>query len=1104
MDNYSNKNDRQIQEEILDTLKKILGGQELNEDEQEEKSKNRKKKHNEKLTKEHGFKGTKGTEKDLEKGIKNSFNKANKAYAIFKKGIIVKSQRTFGTFGKLAAKTAISATEIAAEAAFKTVVNLNKNAAKIAIATTKKAIEKSSELTQKEIETTNKAIRKSIDIATSSMKDPIDGLGMSIDTIGSSLDDLGSNFGAIGKAIGGTFGNIMSQFNKFETEALKNFSEIDDAAHKMQKAFGLNQSQTQDYLNSSIQAAKMVATKWGKTYEDMMKAQKNIVDTSGRNILYGEEDYNQFFGLSQVAGEENALGLTAGLQDFNQDVSSVNDMYLEMYKNAQKVGVSIEKSTKDVLNNLKLANKYNFKEGSKSIMEMAVWANKTKFNLSSISNIIDKVSGEGVESAITSSAQLQVLGGDFANQSNPLGMLYETLEDPQALAERVQKMTSNMGKFDVKTGETKLTGNDMRMLQAASKALGISSEEMNVMAKESIRRKEVEKQISEGSGLSEEQKTLISSKAQWDKEAQQFYVTDLEGNKTYTNEINTSNIGNFDLSEELSNEEKMVDYAEKTFSQVDEIAKVVAGKSIKDAELGKQQQKLMGESITTTKDVMNVIYDSIDSVVGEFNTAMSDNLSEFVPLIKQITDSIMPLVPQITELFKPILSILSETIIPLFDSIKEPMINLANTVIPAIGEITKAISPIVETFMTALSPIIESLTNIIVPLLEQITPLVQNIINSVAPIITKILDSLQPLIEGVLPVLNSILEQFYPIIDTLLSALIPIANTIIDNILPFLKGFFEVMGPSINRTLGIIGEVIGKLFETFSPAIGRIIESIGKIASVILDVVTPILGSIIDLLTPFIGVVLNILTPIIQVIANGLKTLSDIISPLLRGIYNILNFSVEVFNKMWGIAQEISDNIIGFLDKVTNFISTPLKNMANWFDRFTDDFHINDGIITNNGIVQTNSKDTIIAAKTGGPFDTLFNDMYNKISEVYDKTDERNNLNKTIVDDNKNINRSSIVKVEPIGSNNNDVSISNDKINIKNNNSYNNGNIAIPPINVNINGKLDLSSNGQNINIIELLRTNPLFVRELTDMVLKQVGANMNGGRTTLFNESLR
>ena len=76
---------------------------------------------------------------------------------------------------------------------------------------------------------------------------------------------------------------------------------------------------------------------------------------------------------------------------------------------------------------------------------MARKATEINLNMSQAAAFADKVST--VEGTITTGAQLQVLGGPFAQMADPIGMLYESLNDMEGLQDRMVQMFGNLGSF---------------------------------------------------------------------------------------------------------------------------------------------------------------------------------------------------------------------------------------------------------------------------------------------------------------------------------------------------------------------------------------------------------------------------------------------------------------------------------------------------------------------------------------------------------------------------------------------------------------------------------------------------------------------------------
>ena len=62
--------------------------------------------------------------------------------------------------------------------------------------------------------------------------------------------------------------------------------------------------------------------------------------------------------------------------------------------------------------------------------------------------------------------------------------------------------------------------------------------------------------------------------------------------------------------------------------------------------------------------------------------------------------------------------------------------------------------------------------------------------------------------------------------------------------------------------------------------------------------------------------------------------------------------------------------------------------------------------------------------------------------------------------------------------------------------SANGGKVQIDPVNIKIDGKLELTgSNGQTVDIISELNNNPMLLRAISDMIVKNISTKYYGGR---------
>jgi len=197
-------------------------------------------------------------------------------------------------------------------------------------------------------------------------------------------------------------------------------------------------------------------------------------------------------------------------------------------------------------------------------------------------------------------------------------------------------------------------------------------------------------------------------------------------------------------------------------------------------------------------------------------------------------------------------------------------------------------------------------------------------------------------------------------------------------------------------------------------------------------------------------------------------------------------------------AQEIVSTIQNSSNVIVGKLEAIYQKMGNYYDQnitvngqkgnnYTVPDSVNDGIAIgenrpmflnaknvssiNDGIVKTNPQDSALFAKPNGPFDKLFNGVFGKVNDVWANVNE---LPK------------SIENSMPSVVNNNQSSSKQTSGN----------NISIDPINLNVNGNIKLTgANHEEVNLNELLKNNPMFVRQISQLISIELGKSMNGGR---------
>ena len=425
---------------------------------------------------------------------------------------------------------------------------------------------------------------------------------------------------------------IIAQVNEFTKKTDDYIKKQDKAIHQYQSLNGLSISQTQAF-EKRLFAQGQAFSQFNKTIEDALRIQNSFTEQSGRAVNFTDNDFKQAFAVGRLVGEENLTTFQAQMQLFNHSVAESADIMYQMYKDANKMGLSQQKLVKNVLANLKLASKYDFKNGTKGFIELAKWAENARFNLDSLGGAVEKVQSGGLEGVMTQAAKLQVLGGRFAMNADPIAMMYEAHADPDAYAKRIASSLEGMGSTDSVTGETNFAGTDNMMLRSAAEAYGMNVEDLKDIVREERKKQTVKKQMG-SSTLSDKQKDIVANKAQRDENTGEWYVQTLQGQRIDVNDVKESDLNNLKAED---TEKTAVEYAKGTYSFVERIE--ASTKNI-DAMLGNLTLENFGAMVDKTIEATTTAYTanatSVVTAIQENRFTAYKDLTDMLSHLKNI------------------------------------------------------------------------------------------------------------------------------------------------------------------------------------------------------------------------------------------------------------------------------------------------------------------------------------------------------------------------------------------------------------------------------------------------------------------------------------
>jgi len=310
--------------------------------------------------------------------------------------------------------------------------------------------------------------------------------------------------------------------------------EIDQLTRNFGRNFGMTVQEMDAHRTHITNNWGEMASSLGMTTQEMYKFQEGYVEATERAILLTDKQVGSFAALSRTVGE-TAISETQRNLDTLATSADASISYLgKGQARAALEGLHLKKYSEAFAKNIRMAAKYTFKEGITGVQKMTALAQRLKFDMQSIGNAMEKFSS--IESAIETSAKIQVLGGSFTqNFGNPLEAMSEALMDAEGFTERIVKSVGQLAKFDRQTGEINLSIEDKLRLNEYANALGMNYDDAFNMATQS--RKALDIEAYTRGKFDESQISYLANKAQWNTQMQEWQITDANGKQRNIQDI---------------------------------------------------------------------------------------------------------------------------------------------------------------------------------------------------------------------------------------------------------------------------------------------------------------------------------------------------------------------------------------------------------------------------------------------------------------------------------------------------------------------------------------------------------------------------------------
>ena len=339
---------------------------------------------------------------------------------------------------------------------------------------------------------------------------------------------------AIVKSIAALPNIVESAYGKIKGYGL---FDMDKAMKQTALSMGLAREQSQK-LRGDIESASMNTTMFGAGIEELAKYQAEYSEELGRSVMLGQKGLEAIAEMAKgtTLGAEGAAKMAADFELQGYSAERTRDFVEDAVNKSAKMGLNSSKVIKNMQQNMKLLNKYNFKGGVKGLQKMAETTSKLGVDMNFATGMAEKLFD--IEGAVEMSAQLQVLGGAWANLGDPFKLMYMARNDMAGLTEEVAKAAASTAKFNSETGEFDISAMEMQRLRKVAEATGMEFESLVTASKNAAKFTKIKKQMS--FAVDKDTKEFIENTAKMDEKGKAYI--EVKGEKKFINELSKEQI----------------------------------------------------------------------------------------------------------------------------------------------------------------------------------------------------------------------------------------------------------------------------------------------------------------------------------------------------------------------------------------------------------------------------------------------------------------------------------------------------------------------------------------------------------------------------------
>lgn len=323
------------------------------------------------------------------------------------------------------------------------------------------------------------------------------------------LGQAGASFAAgTAKAVG-NIGKIPSLIGSFAGK-FKDMFEMDKSIRIAARDMGI-MGKSSEAFRRNITETSLDTIGFGAGIKELAELQATYSEAIGRNVMMNEGALKSVSAMANATqlGIEGAAQMTAEFESQGMSAEKTASFVEDTLNSSSKMGLNSAKVIKNIAGNIKMLNRYRFKDGAKGLAEMAKTVSKLGVDMNFATNMADKLFD--IEPAIEMSAQLQVMGGAWSRLADPFRLMYMARNDVKGLTEEIANAAKESMSF-AKDGSIETTAMEMHRLRIVAQQTGLEYDDLLEAGKKAFKLGQIKAKVV---GVDDDTKEFIANTAEF-------------------------------------------------------------------------------------------------------------------------------------------------------------------------------------------------------------------------------------------------------------------------------------------------------------------------------------------------------------------------------------------------------------------------------------------------------------------------------------------------------------------------------------------------------------------------------------------------------------